>query len=364
MDRIQNELHLYYRVLLTDTFRTVIKISQWFFTAPYPLYPYQHVTSIYQQRLYVLGKILFSALVFGAITAAPVLLYFMQDKAIFIYSVPVFIKMMYFIQTTLNIAGMGYVVFVYQFRTSFHRFYFDRLLHVLEQFGRRDIDVGLHQVKRAVRIVMLLTPVQIGMVGLMLLLRISDWGQLPRFLTFVAAHILGRSTTWVYMTIMGTVAILLRQMNDTLESFIIPPSDAHEALSAEVPQPTRLTAVDRRMIEKIRLLQLELMRVVEKINGGEFGTLLIIYIVVTFIYINIELLQLYQGKRQNTIPSDIFYIRLINCAFRFAGFIMFAYSNRLVQKQNYRVCSILHQLNKVDNEAACSNIFADAYKKD
>ncbi|KFB45742.1 AGAP006874-PA-like protein [Anopheles sinensis] len=357
MNRMQNEVHSYYRTLLADTFGMVMKISQWVFTAPYPLHPYQQVTSASRQRFYVLRFLqkCFAVLIFGTITAMPVLMYFLHDKSVYMYSVPMSIKIMYYMQTALQVVGTWYVVYVYQFRTSIHRYYFGHLLHVLEQFGRRDIDVGLRRVKRAVRIVILLIPVQIGMVALLIILQTKSWRQFPKLVT-LGGTLLGTTINLQYMTIMGTVAILLRQMNDTLESFLTPTSDVQKTMSIQLIQPTRLTVDDQLTIEKIRLLQLELMKVVAKTNASGFGTFLCIFIIATFMYINILLLQVYQGLKQNVITFDIFCIRLINCAFKLWGYVMIAYSNRLVQKQNLRVGTILHQLNKVDNQTTCFNI--------
>nr|XP_058125051.1 uncharacterized protein LOC131266518 [Anopheles coustani] len=361
MKRMQYEVHLYYRTLLADTFGTVIKISQWCFTAPYPLYPYQQVTPDSRHRFYVLRFLqkFLAVLIFGTITAIPVLIYFLHDKAVYVYSVPMSIKIMYYIQTLLHIVGAWYVVYLYQFRTTFHRFYFHRFHRVLEQFGRRDIDVGLRQVKRAVRIIMILTPVEIAMVALLFILYVKTWGQLPKLVSWGSNLILRTTINLQYMTIMGTVAILLRQMNDTLESFVTHvthASDVQKTPNIQLIQPTRLTIDDQLTIEKIRLLQLELMKVVAKINAGEFGTILCIYIIAIFVYINIVLLQVYQGKLQNAMPFDMFCIRLISCALTCVGLVVIAYSNRLVQKQNLRVGTILHQLNKVDNGLTCFNI--------
>ncbi|KFB45741.1 AGAP006874-PA-like protein [Anopheles sinensis] len=397
MNRMQNEAHLYYRTLLADTFGTVIKVSQWFLIVPYPLYPYQEVTSASQQRFCVLSflKKLLSLLIVVAMVGALVQNLFFNAKAVYIYSVPTSIKIMYYIQTILQLSCMLYILFVFQFRTSFHRNYFDSIWHVLEQFGRRDIDVGLRKVKRTNRTIAFITAVQIVSNITTFVMYTTGWGQLVKIFRFLFVSLSGRANILVYMTMMSTVEVLLRQMNDTLESFLHPTPKTlsiqlkqpthittddrrmiekirllqlelmrvvastnadRETLGIQLKQPIRLTADDRRMIEKIRLLQLELMRVVAKTNAGEFGAILAVSFVSTFFHINTEFLQLYQGVRQNTISLTMIFLRLINCAFRFSAYIMIAYSNRMVQKQNLRARSVLHKLNNMDNDMNCSHI--------
>uniref|UniRef100_A0A182IUW1 Uncharacterized protein n=1 Tax=Anopheles atroparvus TaxID=41427 RepID=A0A182IUW1_ANOAO len=290
MNRIRDESHSYYRTLLEDTFGTVMRLSQCCFTAPYPLSPYQRRTPFNQQRLNVLRllKILLSVLIFGAIIASPVLVYFISAKVVYLYAIPMSIKIMYYIQTAVQVSSLCYVLFVYQFRTGIHQYYFDRICQVLEKFGRRDMDVGLRTVSRTVRMLILLSPLYIGLCVIQASIYARNWGYLSKFVTFMLADLISRTIILQYVTIMGTVLILLRQMNDTLESLLVPDSDVHAV-------PIRLTAADQHTIEKIRFLQLKLLRVVMRVNGGELGILLCMNIITCFIFTNISLLQLQTG---------------------------------------------------------------------
>ena len=190
------------------------------------------------------------------------------------------------------------------------------------------------------------------------------------------------SLTLLYLTIFGTVSVLLRQMNDTLEGILVGPiSDPNTDKSAAYfTTPVRLTRDDDRTIEKIRLLQLQLLQIVRRTNGGEYGRLVIMILLATFIYLNTELLQLYQGVKAGAFTFDVIGSKVLNSAQKILMLFLFAYPNRMIQTQvsvlwckskvhiiffmfsfssnhqNIRGLKLLYQLNRPVNDSRSNEI--------
>uniref|UniRef100_A0A182WQZ3 Gustatory receptor n=1 Tax=Anopheles minimus TaxID=112268 RepID=A0A182WQZ3_9DIPT len=358
MSRMHTGNRAYFKALLVRTFRGVILLSQWCCTAPYPLEPYQQFTR-YHRTIVCKVRRLLSGVLFGVIFAAPFVLYYLDSGQIYVYSIPLSIKLMYYVQTAIQTGSMGYLLLVYQFRTSFHRFYFERLVCALEDFGRPNIDARLHALERNIRRILPAILVYIILIVTAYILREQSWNVLPKIVIFLATQLMSTSLTLLYVAIFGTVSILLRQMNDTLEGILlgVPIIDKSSAnCSLVCTTPVRLTRDDERTVEKIRLLQLKLLNIVLRINGGEYGQLLIMILLATFIFLNTELLQLYQGIKAGAFSFAIIGSKLLNSAHKIAMLFMFAYPNRLIQTQNIRGLKVLYQLSQPGNDSRCSEI--------
>ncbi|XP_053663582.1 uncharacterized protein LOC128712733 [Anopheles marshallii] len=358
MSRMHTGNRAYFKALLVRTLRDVIVLSQWCCTAPYPLDPFQRFTRHHHTVVKRLRQFV-SAVLFGIIFAAPFLLYYLDSGQIYVYTIPLSIKLMYYLQTAIQTGSIGYILFVYQYRTNFHLFYFERLVCVLEEFGRPDIDARLYALQANIRRMLPVLPVYMVLIVTAYILREQSWIVLPKLVIFLATQLMVTSLTLLYVAIFGTVFMLLRQTNDTLESILlgvplIDKSFAH--CSLVYTAPVRLTRDDERTVEKIRLLQLKLLHIVLRINGGEFGQLLIMILLATFIFLNTELLQLYQGIKVEAFSFAIICSKLLNSAHKIAMLFMFAYPNRLIQTQNIRGLKILYQLNKPGNDSRCTDI--------
>uniref|UniRef100_A0A182S5B5 Gustatory receptor n=1 Tax=Anopheles funestus TaxID=62324 RepID=A0A182S5B5_ANOFN len=356
MSRMQTGNRAYFKALLVRTFRDVIVLSQWCCTAPYPLEPYQcfthhHHTIVRRFRRFCAGVL------FGIIFAAPFVLYYVDSGQIYVYSIPLSIKLMYYVQTAIQTGSMGYILLVYQFRINFHYFYFERLVCVLEEFGRPDIDARLYALQTNIRRMLAVTLPYIVLIVTAYILREQSWAVLPKIVIFLATQLMATSLTLLYVAIFGTVAMLLRQMNDTLESILVSMVEKTPAHSSLVnTTPVRLTRDDERTVEKIRLLQLKLLHIVLRINGGEYGQLLIMILLATFIFLNTELLQLYQSINSGAFSFAVIGSKVLNSVQKIAMLFMFAYPNRLIQTQNIRGLKILYQLNKPGNDSRCIEI--------
>uniref|UniRef100_A0A6E8VQX7 Gustatory receptor n=1 Tax=Anopheles coluzzii TaxID=1518534 RepID=A0A6E8VQX7_ANOCL len=361
MSRIQTENRAHFRAILMDTFQPAIFLSQWSCTAPYPLDPYQRATRNYQakcSRPVALFRRTLSLLLFTVILAAPFLLYHLYSGQIYAYTIPLSVKLMYYVQTAIQTSTMGYILLVYQFRTNFHRFYFDRLVGVLEQFGQTDIDIRLGALQTNIRRLLPIIPLHIALVLAAYILHDQSWGVLAKIVIFLATQLMATSLTLLYLTIFGTVSVLLRQMNDTLEGILVLPiSDPNTDKSAAYfTTPVRLTRDDDRTIEKIRLLQLQLLQIVRRTNGGEYGRLVIMILLATFIYLNTELLQLYQGVKAGAFTFDVIGSKVLNSAQKILMLFLFAYPNRMIQTQNIRGLKLLYQLNQPGNDSRSNEI--------
>uniref|UniRef100_A0A182Y839 Gustatory receptor n=1 Tax=Anopheles stephensi TaxID=30069 RepID=A0A182Y839_ANOST len=354
MSRIQAINRTPFKALLVHTFRDVILLSQWCCTTPYPLDPFQYATP-HQQAIIKRLRRIASAFLVTIIFAAPFLLYFMDSGQIYVYSIPLSIKLMYYVQTAIQTSSMAYVLLVYQFRTNIHRFYIDRLVCVLEEFGRQDIDTHLGTLRRNIRRTLPVILLYILLIVTGYILREQSWTAVPKIVIFLATQLMATSLTLLYVAIFGTVSILLRQMNDTLES-ILHGGSTNDNCVPLVSKPVRLTRDDERTVEKIRSLQLKLLQIVLRINGGEYGQLLIMILLATFIFLNIELLQLYQGIRVGAFSFDVIGSKLLNTAHKIGMLFMFTYPNRLIQTQNIRGLKVLYELNKPGNDARCIEI--------
>uniref|UniRef100_A0A182N9H0 Gustatory receptor n=1 Tax=Anopheles dirus TaxID=7168 RepID=A0A182N9H0_9DIPT len=358
MYRTRTGKRTYFRALLANTFRTVIWLSQWCCTVPFPLDPYQRTTPYFRMKHYRVIQILrrlLSLVLFSVVAAAPFLLYFLFTKQIYVQRTPLSIKLMYYLQTAIQICTIGYVLLVYQFRASFHQFYFDRLAYVLEGFGRAGVSERLSALQTNIRRLLLVVPLHILLVLTAYVLQDRSWGVLPKVVLFLTAQLMAACFALLYATLLGTISILLRQMNDTLESILVG-SEQNGLPRTLLATHVRLTRDDQKTIEKLRLLQLRLLEIVLRTNGGEYGRLLIMILLATFIYLNTELLQLYQGVKAGAFAFDVIGTKLINSAHKFALLFMYAYPNRLIQRQNLRVLKILYQLNKPGNDARSSDI--------
>uniref|UniRef100_A0A182NZ66 Gustatory receptor n=1 Tax=Anopheles dirus TaxID=7168 RepID=A0A182NZ66_9DIPT len=355
---LQTKNQALYRTLLIRTFRMVIRLSQLSCTAPFPLDPYQPSTPhprTKQVRIMVTFRRLLSAVLFGIVLGVPFMLYYHYKGQIHAYKIPLSIKLMYYMQALLQTAALGYVLLVYQFRASFHRFYFERLVHVLVEFGRPDIGISLRALQTNIRRLLLLILLQVIVVIAATLVRDRSWTNLLKMLIFATTQIMATSLTLQYLTVFGIVGVLLRQMNDTLESFLA--ASVHdEAENASQLSSVRITPDEERTIEKIRLLQHKLLQIVLRANGGEYGQLLIAILLTTFIFLNTELLQLYQGIQAGAFTFDVIGTKLINSALKFAMLLMFAFPNRMVQKQNLRALKVVYQLHSSVNGFRCHEI--------
>ncbi|XP_053674647.1 uncharacterized protein LOC128724950 [Anopheles nili] len=358
MYRMQTEKRTYFRALLADTFGLVIRLTQWCFSAPYPLHPYQRIKQHSQLKQIRLLRQCTSVVLLILVIAAPIWLYVHYAKLIFGYKIPMSIKLMYYIQTVLQTFGIGYVMLFYSFKNNFHHFYFGRIAYVLEQFGHRNIGEHLNVVRTNIRRLLVGVLLHTVMILIILVVREHSWAILPRAIIFMAGQLMSTSLTLLYVTLFYTIAVLLRQMNDTLEGILNGP--ALDETSAEscrfLNKPIRSTRDDQRMIEKIRLLQLRLLEVVMRTNGDAFGKLLIAILLTTFIYLNTELLQLYQGMRIGAYSFQAISTKLFNAILKFAMLLLYAYPNRMIQEQNLRALDVLHQLSRTGNDARCNEI--------
>uniref|UniRef100_A0A182MR74 Gustatory receptor n=1 Tax=Anopheles culicifacies TaxID=139723 RepID=A0A182MR74_9DIPT len=305
----------------------------------------RHVIGVYRLRRLLAGVL------YGIIFAAPFVLYYVDSGQIYVYSIPLSIKLMYYVQTAIQTVSMGYVLLVYQFRTSFHRFYFERLVCALEEFSRPDMDARLYALQANIRRTLPVIVLYIVLIVTAYILREQSWTVLPKIVIFLATQLMATSLTLLYVVIFGTVSILLHQMNDTLEGILRrkPILDKSSANASLVPYtPISLTRDDERTVEKIRLLQLKLLQIVLRINGGEYGQLLIMNLLATFIFLNTELLQLYQGVKAGAFSFSIIASKLLNSSHKIAMLFMFAYPNRLIQTQDpsksFQIVRILRRL--------------------
>uniref|UniRef100_A0A182WQZ4 Gustatory receptor n=1 Tax=Anopheles minimus TaxID=112268 RepID=A0A182WQZ4_9DIPT len=352
MHRLQVEQSAYFRYLVADTFRTVIRLSQWCCTTPFPLEPYQsndlRNPSQNFRSVRILRRFL-AVLLFSVVLAVPLLLFYLYGVKIHVFKIPLSIKLMFYLQAMLQTASLGYVLLVYQFRTSFHRFYFDRLVSVLVEFGRPDIDKRLYALRTNIHRLLLAILLLVVLILSALFFRDRSWTNLLKVAIFLTTQLMASSLTLHYMTLFGMVAVLLRQTNDTLEIMLQEPQTLSFA-------PVRLTRADEQTIEKIRFLQLQLLQIVLRTNGGEFGRLLIVMLLTTFLFLNTEMLQLYQGIKAATFTFDVIGTKLTNSALKFAMLVMFAFSNRLIQQQNLRGLKLLYQLHSSGNSPRCHDI--------
>ncbi|XP_052895629.1 uncharacterized protein LOC128302820 [Anopheles moucheti] len=355
MHRLQAEQLVYFRDLLADTFRMVMHLSQWCFTAPFPLEPYQRNVSQNSPNHYRTVQAirrLFSMLLFCVVLTVPLLLLYLHGGKVHI-KIPLFIKLMFYLQALLHSASSGYVLLLYQYRSSFHRFYFDRLVSVLTEFGRPDIDKRLYALRTNVLRLLLGLLLLMILILSALLLRDHSWTNLLRVVTFLITQLMATALTLQYITLFGIVAVLLQQMNDTLQIMLV---DGATGTDTRVVPPVRLTRDDEQTIEKIRLLQLRLLQIVLRTNSGQFGRLLIVILLTTFIFLNTEMLQLYQGIKAAAFTFDVIGTKLMNAALKLAMLVMFAFSNRLIQQQNQRGLKILYQLHSSGNTLRCHDI--------
>uniref|UniRef100_A0A182PZ77 Gustatory receptor n=1 Tax=Anopheles epiroticus TaxID=199890 RepID=A0A182PZ77_9DIPT len=360
MSRMQMESRAQFRALLAETFRPVIYLSQWSCTAPYPLDPYQRTTPYLQtKKSIMIFRRLVSVLLFTIIVAAPFLLYHLYSGQIYAYTIPLSVKLMYYVQTAIQTSMIGYVLLVYQFRSSFHRFYFERLVGVLVEFGRPDMSERLFALQTSFRRALPVFPLYLALVIAAYILHDQSYGVLAKIVIFLATQLMATSFTLLYVAIFGTVCILLRQMNDTLERIPQEPQGHNKPLANGAPfytSPVSLTRDDERAIEKIRLLQLQLLQIVRRTNGGEYGRLVIMILLATFIYLNTELLQLYQGVKAGAFSFDVIGSKVLNSTHKIAMLFMFTYPNRLIQTQNIRGLKILYQLNRPGNDSRTNEI--------
>ncbi|XP_050072965.1 uncharacterized protein LOC126561060 [Anopheles maculipalpis] len=358
MSRMQTENRAYFKTLLVHTFRDVMLLSQWCCTAPYPLDPYQRTTRYRQTIIKKLRRVV-SVVLLAVLFTAPFMLYFLDSGQIYVYSIPLSIKLMYYVQTAIQTSSMAYVLLVYQFRTNIHRFYFDRLVCVLEEFGRPDIDARLRTLRRNVRRTLPAILLYIVLTLASYILREQSWTAVLKIVIFLAAQMMSTSFTLLYVTVLGTVSILLRQMNDTLESILGGVATNGKTINKPISliaKPVHLTRDDERTVEKIRHLQLKLLQIVLRINGGEYGQLLIMILLATFIFLNTELLQLYQGIKAGAFSYAVIGSKLLNSAYKIGMLFLFAYPNRMIQTQNIRGLKVLYELNKPGNDPRCIDI--------
>ncbi|XP_050074878.1 uncharacterized protein LOC126562411 [Anopheles maculipalpis] len=363
MHPLQVEKLAVFRALLADTLRMVICLSQWCCTAPYPLEPYQSISSKNRPNRFRIVQPLrrvFSALLFSVVLAVPFLLYYRYSGNVHVFKIPLSVKLMFYLQALLQTGSLGYVLLVYQFRTDFHDFYFDHLVSVLVNFGHPEVDKRLHTVQTNILRVLFVIIVLVILVLSAQLIRNNSWANLLKVVIFIITKLMATSVAMQYVTLFGIVSVLLGSMNDTLETMhngvgysdaSDPGSRSHYALA-----PVRLTRDDEDTIEKIRLLQLHLLQIVLRTNGGEYGRLLIVILLTTFIFLNTELLQLYQGVKAGVFTFDVLGAKLTNSALQFAMLVMHAFSNRLIQQQNLRGLKLILQLHSSANSLRCHEI--------
>ncbi|EAA45477.1 AGAP006876-PA [Anopheles gambiae str. PEST] len=362
MHRLTTEKCAYFRNLLVDTCRLAIRLSQWCCTAPYPLDPYQHIKPYQQsksfQTINILRRLL-AALLFGIALSVPFLLYFLKADHVNAFKIPLSIRLMFYLQALLQMGSLSYVLLVYQFRSSFHRFYFDRLVCVLEHFGRRDIDKSLSALQTNMCRLLIASLVFVTLVFSALVVRDHSWSNLLKVVIYLATQLMATSFTLQYLTVFGIVAVLLRQMNDTLELILygtVVYDEGTNGSHSRLRTPVRFTRDDEQTIEKIRLLQLKLVQIVFHTNGGEYGLLLIVVLLTTFIFLNTELLQLYQGIKASAFTFDVIGAKLTNSALKFAMMVAYAIANRTIQTQNLRGLKLLFQLHSSSSSSRCHEI--------
>uniref|UniRef100_A0A182S5B6 Gustatory receptor n=1 Tax=Anopheles funestus TaxID=62324 RepID=A0A182S5B6_ANOFN len=360
MHRLQAEHCAYFRDLLADTFRMVIRLSQWCCTVPFPLEPYQRNEPRNSPKYFWIVQALrrlYTSLLFSVVLAVPLLLYYLNDGKMHGFKTPLSITLMFCLQTLLQTGSTSYVLLVFQFQTSFHRFYFDRLVSVLVEFGRPDIGKRLYALRTNILLLFLAMLLMAILVLAALLLRDHSWNNLLKIVIFFTTQMIATSLTLLYMTLFGIVAVLLRQMNETLEIMLYGKAyDEMRTGSQTHPVPVRLIRDEEQTIEKIRRLQFQLLQIVLQMNRGAFGRLLIVMLLTIFVFLNTEMLQLYQGIKAAAFTFDVIGTKLTNSALKFAMLVMFAFSNRLIQRQNLRVLKLLYQLQSSRNSPRCQDI--------
>uniref|UniRef100_A0A182K2A3 ATP synthase F(0) complex subunit e, mitochondrial n=1 Tax=Anopheles christyi TaxID=43041 RepID=A0A182K2A3_9DIPT len=273
-----------------------------------------------------------------AVLSVPFLMHYLNADQVLAFKIPLSIKLMFYLQALLQTGTIGYVLMVHHFRASFHRFYFVRLVCVLEQFGRRDISKCLYSVQTNIHRLLIASLLLVLLIISAFLIRDHSWGNLLKVAIFLTTQLMATSLTLQYLSVFGVVSILLRQMNDTLEVILYGGTVVYEKNTSRSQSrlrtsPVCLTCVDEHTIEKIRRLQLQLLQIVLHINGGAYGGLLIVVLLTTFIFLNTELLQLYQGMKASAFTFDVFGTKLTNSALKFAMMIVYALSNRSIQSQ-------------------------------
>uniref|UniRef100_A0A182PZ75 Gustatory receptor n=1 Tax=Anopheles epiroticus TaxID=199890 RepID=A0A182PZ75_9DIPT len=363
MRRLQTEHYsAFYSDQLVNFFHLPIRLSQWSCTAPFPLQPYQRIASYHRSKYFraiIILRRCFAALLFSVILSVPIFIYYVNAGEMTVFKIPLSIKLLFYLQALLQAGSLGYTLFVYQFRTSFHRFYFDRFVHVLERFGRPDISNSLSDARtnfnRFLIASLLLTLLVIGGI----LLNGHSWGNLLKIVVFIITQLMATSLTLQYQAVLTVVAVLLRQMNDTVEIMLygtVERDQYHRGSRSHFRPTMRFTGDDEQTIEKIRLLQLQLLQIVFHTNGGEVGRMLIVVLLTIFIFLNTELLQLYQGVKARAFTFDVIGIKLTNSMLKIVMLLIFAISNRSIQKQNLRGVTLLFQMRSAPNSARCREI--------
>ncbi|XP_049293151.1 uncharacterized protein LOC125768891 isoform X3 [Anopheles funestus] len=160
--------------------------------------------------------------------------------------------------------------------------------------------------------------------------------------------------TLLYQTLLSSICSIVSCLNDTLLEVTLldkkhsaRPYEKHTTISYisldNVKQLVKHNLqVDVATIEKLSILHIALMHVVRDGNK-QFGVLMLMILLSSFIQINMVLIELYHNISHPMLPEYSLWIYFLHALIHFTFFLTIAKSNHSIQQQNERTMLLLHE---------------------
>ncbi|XP_058066395.1 uncharacterized protein LOC131216015 [Anopheles bellator] len=344
------------REALRQTIGVTMGLSQLLTLAPYPLSILQDdcSTTSVRARATLFVRTLFSFSVIVAEVVSLFVVFFYYPHLLYPESVPIFIKILYYIVNAVQIALVGNLLMACERRRDRYEHTFAQMSSLLEQIANTEDCSGTIWHKKTIKVVLalyisiaLLIPV--GMVTAM-----GNIGALPFTVAYLVPYTASFMILIQYYECNVYLWAILHKLDEELVALGRGEEDVEQLTGKFVPnRSVKIYYVAAYphfgIIERLRQLHINTMEIVADLNCN-FGFVIILIVVAVFASVNIELLEVYQCIKDGTLSEGHIALKFLYTGARFSFYILIAYPNRLIQTQNERTIFHLFKIRR----ASCS----------
>ncbi|KFB45738.1 AGAP006877-PB-like protein [Anopheles sinensis] len=341
------------RHLLRLNVGPTMRLSQVLSLAPYPLSVLQtncSVTSV-KVKVVIFIRLLLAIGVTFTTVASLFVLFFYYPELLYNPTVPIFIKILYYIGNTLQIVTVANLLIGCEKRRLQYERYFDQILVLVRNTASQSDcqqTIWYRNTTKALLVIFcstaLLLPVGFGSVML-------DIGVIPYMVAQIVPFIVSTLILLQYYSVFVHLASILRKLNERIEPLTGEKSTAY-VLHGKDYSLHALTMGETyfQLIEHLRLLHLQTMDIAGVLSEN-IALIIVLIVVATFASVNIELLELYQSIKYGTLSPFHIILKAFYAGTKFFFYVLIAYPNWLIQIENQRTIVMLYKIKR----ASCSD---------
>uniref|UniRef100_A0A182JBW8 Gustatory receptor n=1 Tax=Anopheles atroparvus TaxID=41427 RepID=A0A182JBW8_ANOAO len=332
------------RHLLRLTIGPTMRLSQILSVAPYPLSLFQRNYSLasVQVQLVIFVRLLVAIAVAVLTVSSFLVLFFYYPKLLYLPTVPMFIKILYYIGSFLQVLTVGNLLIGCEHRRPQYETYFERALVLVRNTASQGDCQQTVWYRNTIKALLVIYSSVVLMFPFASASVLFDIGTIPYTIVHLVPFTVSALILLQYYCVSVHLSSISRKLNDRLETLAAGTAwgqpETH-LKSVYVPHgqdhsfhPVKPGESLFQRIEQLRLLHVQLWEMASVLFDN-FSPVIILILVSTFASVNIDLLELYQCAKHATLSPFQLVLKGLYAGIKFFFYFLIAYPNRLNQKE-------------------------------